>query len=86
MTHSNTNRNALADALSGMDSVVRKDANRYSFHCALEHRNPDASVETWPDAEGRIGVCCHDCECNREPWQRIVSPDDYPLDGRLRRL
>ena len=86
MTHTNTNRNALDDVLSGLDSVVRKDADRYSLYCPLEHHRPDAFVETWPDAERRIGVCCHDRGCNREPWQRIVRPDDYPPDGRLRRL
>ena len=82
MRDSNTNRYALADVLSGMDSVVRKDVDRYSFHCPLEHRTPDVSAEIWRDTEGRIGICCHYRGCNRELRQRIVRPDDDLL-GRM---
>ena len=86
MRDSNTNRSVLADVPAGLTGVVRRDAARYSFHCPPEHRKLDASVEIWPDAEGRIGACCHDCVRSREPWQRITRPGDDPPDGRLRRL
>ena len=74
MRDSNTNRDVLSDVLAGLEGVTRRDADRYSFHCPLEHRKPNASAEIWLDAEGRIGVCCHDCARNRELWQRIVGP------------
>ena len=74
MRDSNTNRDVLAAILPGLDGVVRRGGDRYSFFCPLEHRKSNAAAEIWLDAEGMIGVCCHDCGRNRELWQSIVTP------------
>ena len=84
MKDCNTNRDVLADVLAGLEGVTRKDPDRYSFHCPLEHRKSNASAEVWLDAEGRIGVCCYDCGRNQELWQRIVSPRIRRVGSRAR--
>ena len=65
MRDSKTDRDSLADALSGLEGVTRRDVDRDSFHCQLEHRKESASAGIWLDAHGRIGVCGP----NRELWQ-----------------
>lgn len=84
MRDCNTNREILADVLAGLEGVTLKDADRYSFHCPLEHRKSNASAEIWLDAEGRIGVCCYDCGRNQELWQRIVRPRIRRVGSRAR--
>ena len=78
MRDSNTNRYALSDVPAELDSVVRKDADRNSFHSPSEHRRENAPGEIWLDADGRIGVCCHDCRHGSELRQRLIGPVDDP--------
>lgn len=82
MRDSNTNRCLLSDVLAELDCFVRNSADRNAFHCPLEHRKSNASVEVWLDAEFRFCVRCRDCGLSSELWQRIIGYADNP-PGRL---